>query len=142
MQVNKISHVGIAVTDLDQQKLFYRDVLGLELLGEEEVADQRVKVAVFRAGQVRIELLEPTDPGSPIARFIDKRGQGIHHIAYEVDDLDGALAEMKQREIRLIDKQPRAGAEGQRIAFAHPKATFGVLTELCQPGENRQKSEE
>lgn len=140
MQANKISHVGIAVTDLEQQKLFYGEVLGLEFLGEEEVADQRVKVAMFRAGEVRIELLEPTDPDSPIARFIDKRGQGIHHIAYEVDDLDAALDEMKQREIRLIDEQPRPGAEGQRIAFAHPKATFGVLTELCQPRAKQRKS--
>lgn len=132
MSIRKISHIGIAVKSLEQQKPFYRNVLGLQLVGEEEVEDQRVRVAMFAVGEVRIELLEPTSEESPIARYIEKRGEGIHHIAYEVSDIDESLGELKTREIRLIDEEARDGAEGARIAFLHPKATFGVLTELCQ----------
>jgi len=130
--IKRISHIGIAVADLEQQKRFYQQVLGLELLGEEEVADQQVRVAMFAVGESRIELLEPTGPESPVARFLERRGEGVHHVAYEVEQLEPALARLKEREVRLIDEEPRPGAEGQQIAFIHPKASFGVLTELCQ----------
>lgn len=128
----KINHIGIAVRSLETALPLYRDVLGMEFEGSEEVADQKVKVAFLATGESRIELLEPTSPDSPVAKFLEKNGEGIHHIAYEVDDLASALAELKQREIRLIDQGPRCGAHGTRIAFLHPKATGGVLTELCQ----------
>lgn len=132
MAIRKISHIGIAVRDLEQQKAFYRDVLGMKLLAEEEVVDQMVKVAMFEVGESRIELLEPTSAESPIAKFLDKRGEGIHHVAYEVDSVGESLAQYKAHGVRLIDAAPRAGAEGAEIAFLHPKATFGVLTEVCR----------
>lgn len=134
MGIRKISHIGIAVRSLEQQKRLYGEVLGLELIGEEEVADQKVRVAMYRAGEVRIELLEPTASDSPIAKFLEKRGEGMHHVAFEVDALVPMMAQVKQQGVQLIDEVPRPGAEGQIIAFLHPKSTFGVLTELCQPG--------
>lgn len=141
MAIRKISHLGIAVRNLEEQKGFYGTILGLELVGEEEVADQKVRVAMFRAGEVRIELLEPTASDSPIAKFLDKRGEGIHHVAFEVDELPSMLSHVKERGVRLIDETPRPGAEGQSIAFLHPKSTFGVLTELCQPGEDQHSDD-
>jgi len=128
-----INHIGVAVTSIADQMPFYRDVLGLEYEGEETVTDQRVRVAFFRCGAVRIELLEPTAPDSPIARFIEKRGQGLHHVAYGVEDLPARIAELQSRGIMMIDERPRPGAHGMGIAFIHPKSSHGVLTELCEP---------
>jgi methylmalonyl-CoA/ethylmalonyl-CoA epimerase len=132
VSIKKISHIGIATKDLDQQVAFYRDMLGLELVQIEEIEDQQVRVAMFRIGESAIELLTPTSPQSPIARFLEKRGEGIHHIAYEVEGLGQELVRLDSQGIDLIDKIPREGAHGKRIAFLHPRATFGVLTELCE----------
>ena len=132
MSIKKISHIGIAVADLERQRRFYQDVLGLEVVGEEEVPEQKVRVVMFQVGESRIELLEPTSEVSPIAKFIAKRGPGIHHIAYDVDGIDGAVHAMKKAGVRMIDEIPRSGADNHRIAFLHPKATFGVLTEFCE----------
>lgn len=133
MTTKKISHIGIAVNSLDAAIPLYRDVLGMEFEGTEVVAEQKVKVAFFVAGESRIELLEATAPDSPVAKFIEKNGEGVHHLAYEVDDLRQAIANLQQQGVRLIDSEPRRGAHGTSIAFLHPKATGGVLTELCQP---------
>jgi methylmalonyl-CoA/ethylmalonyl-CoA epimerase len=133
MTTKKISHIGIAVSSLDAAIPLYRDVLGMEFEGTEVVAEQKVKVAFFVAGESRIELLEATAPDSPVAKFIEKNGEGVHHLAYEVDDLRQAIAALQQQGVRLIDSEPRRGAHGTSIAFLHPKATGGVLTELCQP---------
>jgi methylmalonyl-CoA/ethylmalonyl-CoA epimerase len=130
--LRRISHIGIAVRDLDAQIRFYRDTLGLHLEGIEEVPDQRVRTAIFRVGEAAVELLAPTAADSPIARFLDKRGEGIHHIAYAVDDLEAALAVLAARGVELIDHAPRPGAGGKRIAFLQPRSSFGVLTELCE----------
>ncbi len=127
-----ISHVGIAVKSLDASIPFYRDVLGMEFEGTEVVAEQKVKVAFLVVGESRIELLEPTSDDSPVAKFLEKNGEGTHHIAYQVDDLAAALADLKAKGVRLIDETPRRGAHGSLIAFIHPKASGGVLTELCQ----------
>lgn len=132
MTISKISHIGIAVRDLDEQIAFYRDKLGLELVGIESIEDQKVKVAIFRVGESNIELLTPTSPQSPVAKFLDKRGEGIHHLAYQVEGLEGLLAALENKGVDLIDKKPRQGAHGARIAFLHPRSTFGVLTELCE----------
>lgn len=133
MTVEAINHIGIAVKSIEEQIPFYRDVLGIPLEAVEVVPDQKVKVAFFKVGEVRVELLEPADPSSPIARFIEKRGQGIHHLAFGVSDLPGRIAELKRAGIAMIDDTPRQGAHGMSIAFLHPKSTFGVLTELCEP---------
>ncbi|MBK8481951.1 MAG: methylmalonyl-CoA epimerase [Proteobacteria bacterium] len=132
MTVRKVSHIGIAVERLAAQVPFYRDELGLPLIAEEEVADQGVRVAIFQAGDTRIELLEPTRPDSPIARFLERRGPGLHHLAYQVDEVGSVLQRLQEHGCRLIDEAPRAGAHGARIAFVHPKSTGGVLTELCE----------
>ena len=132
-----INHIGIAVASLDDHVPYYRDTLGAEFEGIEEVADQRVKVAFFKVGppgaEVRLELLEPTSADSPIAAFIEKKGQGLHHVAYTVDDIEQRLTDLKAAGTRLIDEAPRDGAHNTRIAFLHPKASASVLTELCQP---------
>lgn len=133
--IRHINHIGIAVLSLAEQIPFYRDILRLEFLGEEEVAEQKVRVAMFRCGEVKIELLEPTDPESPIAKFLDKKGTGIHHIAYETEDLDQALDAAKAAGVRLIDEEPREGAHDTRIAFVHPASSGKILTELCQHGQ-------
>ena len=133
---NKINHIGIAVKSLDAAIPFYRDQLGMRFEGTEEVAEQKVRVAFLQVGESRIELLEPTSPDSPVAKFLEKNGEGIHHMAYEVEDITAALARMKEQGVRLIDESPRNGAHGSLIAFLHPKATGGVLTEICQPGEH------
>lgn len=130
----KLSHIGIAVHSLEASLPFYRDVLGMEFEGTEVVAEQKVKVAFLVIGESRIELLEPTESDSPVAKFLAKNGEGTHHLAYEVDDLVATLAAMKARGVRLIDEVPRTGAHNTRIAFVHPKASGGVLTELCQAG--------
>lgn len=128
----KINHIGIAVRNLEASLPFYRDILGMNFEGTEEVAEQKVRVAFLQVGESRIELLEPTAPDSPVARFLEKNGEGIHHLAYEVEDIDVALADLKQKGVRLIDELPRLGAHGAKIAFVHPRASGGVLTELCQ----------
>lgn len=130
--ITKIAHLGIAVKDLEAAKSFYQDILGLECVGEEIVPSQKVKTAFIPVGEVSIELLESTDPEGPIAKAIEKRGEGVHHVAYEVADIEAALAAMKAKGVRLIDEQPREGAHGAKIAFIHPKASMGVLVELCE----------
>jgi methylmalonyl-CoA/ethylmalonyl-CoA epimerase len=132
----KINHIGIAVKNLEASMPLYRDVLGMTFEGTEEVTDQRVRVAFFAVGESRIELLEPTTPDSPVARFLEKNGEGVHHVAYQVDDVAVALDGLRAAGVRLIDEQPRRGAHGTQIAFLHPKATGGVLTELCQAAEH------
>ena len=130
----KINHIGIAVKSLENSIPFYRDQLGMTFEGTEEVTEQKVKVAFLQVGESRIELLEPTSADSPVAKFLEKNGEGIHHMAYEVTDIEAALAELKEKGVRLIDEKPRHGAHGSLIAFLHPKATGGVLTEICQCG--------
>jgi methylmalonyl-CoA epimerase len=127
-----LDHIGIAVGDLGQALAFYRDALGLEVEPPEEVPSQGVRVHFVPVGEATIELIEPTSPDSPIARFIDTRGPGVHHVTLRVDDLCDVLARLRERGIRLIDQQPRAGAEGALIAFVHPASTHGVLVELKQ----------
>ncbi len=130
--LTKINHIGIAVKSLDETVPFYRDSLGMALAGIEEVAEQKVRVAMLRVGESLIELLEPTSEDSPVAKFIEKNGAGIHHIAYEVADIEAAIAKLCAEGARMIDEKPRNGAHGTRIAFVHPKSSHGVLTELCQ----------
>ena len=130
--LTKINHIGIAVTSLDASVPFYRDNLGMAFSGIEEVAEQKVRVAMLCIGESKIELLEPTSEDSPVAKFIEKNGQGIHHIAYEVDDIESAIAALRADGVRMIDEKPRLGAHGTQIAFIHPKSSNGVLTELCQ----------
>lgn len=130
--IGPIDHIGIAVESLEAALPFYRDVLGLPLAEIEEVADQRVKTAVFPTGEGRVELLEPTHPESPIAKFLAKRGPGIHHVAIRVADIEAKLAELEAKGVQLIDREPRIGAGGHLIAFIHPKSTGGVLLELTQ----------
>lgn len=132
MNLSHIEHIGIAVKSLEDSIPYWENVLGLKCYAIEEVTDQRVKTAFFMVGQTKIELLESTDPEGPVGKFIEKKGEGIHHIAFAVKDLESALAETEQKGVQLIDKQPRKGAEGLHIAFLHPKSTFGVLTELCE----------
>ena len=130
--IKKIDHIGIAVFDLEQQIKFYTNIMGLTCSKIEEVIAQKVKVAMFPIGDVKIELLQPTSKDSPIAKFIDKKGEGIHHIAYLVDDLKTDLKTIEEKEIQLIDHEPRMGAGDSKIAFLHPKSTFGVLIEMCE----------
>jgi methylmalonyl-CoA epimerase len=127
-----LDHIGIAVQDVDKALAFYRDALGLEVEAPEEVVSQHVRARFIPTGQASLELLEATSPGSPIAKFVDKRGPGIHHITLRVDDIRGALAHLKARGVRLVDDEPRAGAEGALVAFVHPTAAHGVLVELKQ----------
>ncbi len=132
MQLSHIEHIGIAVKDLESSIRYYEDVLGLTCYAIEEVKDQKVKTAFFKLGQTKIELLESTDPEGPIGKFIEKRGQGVHHLAFAVNHIEGALKELDEKGVALIDKSPRKGAEGLDIAFLHPKSTHGVLMELCE----------
>ncbi len=127
-----VDHLGMAVASLEEASRLYRDVLGFAGGGTEEVPDQKVRVACYQAGSVRIELLEPTAGDSPIAKFLEKKGPGLHHVAYRVADLPATLASLRSAGVRLIDDVPRIGAHGMQIAFAHPKSTGGVLTEFCQ----------
>ena len=130
--IKKIDHIGIAVKNLDSQIKYYNDLLGLKCSRIEDIPDQKVRVAFFPVGEVNIELLQPLSPDSPVAKFIAKKGEGIHHIAYRISDLEGQLTRLEEKEIQLIDKEPRTGADGSKVAFLHPKSTFGVLTELCE----------
>ena len=131
-----LDHIGIAVADLSQALAFYRDALGLEVDPPEEVPSQGVRAHFMPVGEATIELLEPTAPDSPVATFIEKRGPGVHHVTLRVDDLRAVLDRLKERGIRLIDEQPRPGAEGALIAFVHPASTHGVLVELKQRAED------
>lgn len=132
MNISHIEHIGIAVKNIDEAINYYENVLGLKCYSVEEVADQKVRTAFFILGQTKIELLESTAPDGPIGKFIEKKGEGIHHIAFAVDGLQNSLDEAKSKNVILIDKEPRKGAEGLNIAFLHPKSTHGVLTELCE----------
>jgi methylmalonyl-CoA/ethylmalonyl-CoA epimerase len=132
--LTKINHIGIAVKSLEETLPFYRDNLGMPFAGIEEVAEQKVRVAMLGIGESKIELLEPTSDDSPIAKFLEKNGPGIHHLAYEVEDIEAAIARLKAEGARMIDETPRCGAHNTRIAFVHPKSSQGVLTELCQCG--------
>lgn len=132
MKPTHIEHLGIAVKNLEESIRYYEEVLGLTCYAIEEVADQKVKTAFFRVGDTKIELLESTAPDGPIGKFIEKRGEGIHHIAFAVSNIEEALADVKANGVQLIDEKPRQGAEGLHIAFLHPKSTYGVLTELCE----------
>ncbi len=130
--IKKIAHIGIAVNNLDEALPFYRDVLKMHVEAIEVVDSEKVKVAFLKVGETHLELLEPIDDSSPIQGFIDKRGEGIHHIALEVDDIDERLADMRENGIRLINEEPKDGAGNAKIAFLHPKSTNGVLYELCE----------
>ena len=132
MTPSHIEHIGIAVKNLDEAIPFYENVFGLKCYNIEEVADQKVKTAFFKVGDTKIELLESTDPEGPIGKFIEKRGEGIHHIAFAVENINEKLSKVEEQGVRLIDKTSRKGAEGLDIGFLHPKSTFGVLTELCE----------
>lgn len=132
MQLNYIEHIGIAVKDLDAAIKFYEESFGLTCYSIEEVPEQKVKTAFFKIGQTKIELLQSTSPDGPVGKFIEKKGEGIHHLAFAVDNIEAQLADASTKSIQLIDAVPRKGAEGLDIAFLHPKSTFGVLTELCE----------
>ncbi len=131
MKPTHIEHIGIAVSNLEESIAYYENVLGLECYAIEEVKDQKVKTAFFQVGDTKIELLESTDSDGPIGKFVEKKGPGMHHIAFAVDNADNALKDIEAKGIRLIDKQSRQGAEGLKIGFLHPKSTGGVLTEIC-----------
>ena len=132
MKILKIDHLGIAVKSIDGGKNFWTDALGLRLEGTETVAEQKVTTAFLPVGESEVELLESTAPDGPIAKYLEKKGEGIQHIAFRVENIDAALAELKAKGIQLIDEKPRHGAGGARIAFIHPKAASGVLVELCE----------
>ena len=133
MKISRIEHLGIAVQNIAEVLPYYTDVLGLEFYKEEVVEDHKVKTAFLKVGEVKIELLEPTCPESTIQKFLDNGGRGIHHVAFKVEDgVTEALAQCEANGIRLIDKAPRSGADGLKIAFLHPKSTCGILTELCE----------
>jgi methylmalonyl-CoA/ethylmalonyl-CoA epimerase len=135
MEITHIEHLGIAVKSIEEALPYYEQVLGLKCYNIEEVADQKVKTAFFMVGQTKIELLEPTSEESAVAKFIEKKGEGIHHIAFAVPSVAEALAEVEAKGVKLIDKAPRGGAEGLNIAFLHPKSTCSVLTGLCEHPE-------
>ncbi|MDY7020306.1 MAG: methylmalonyl-CoA epimerase [Cyanobacteriota bacterium] len=132
MKILKIDHLGLAVQSIDEGKKFWTDVLGLNFAGTETVEEQKVTTAFLPVGESEVELLESTSPDGPIAKYLEKRGEGLQHIAFRVENIDEALAELKEKGIRLIDEEPRKGAGGAKIAFLHPKATSGVLVELCE----------
>jgi len=132
MNVLKIDHFGVAVNSIDETKGFWADVLGLKFEGLEIVAEQKVTTAFFPVGDSEVELLESTAPDGPIARYLEKKGEGIQHIAFRVENVEKALEELKEKGIKLIDEKPRKGAGGAKIAFLHPRSTHGVLVELCE----------
>ena len=131
MYMSHIDHIGFAVKSIEESRKYYENVLGLDCYKIEEVPDQKVKTAFFKIGDTKIELLEPTDPESPIAKFIEKKGPGFHHIAYFVDNVNEALMIADARGVQLIDEKSRKGADGMDIGFVHPKSTEGILTEFC-----------
>jgi methylmalonyl-CoA/ethylmalonyl-CoA epimerase len=135
MKVLKVDHIGIAVKSIDTAKVLYGDLLGLTHAGSETVAEQKVTTAFFPVGDTEVELLESTSPEGPIAKYLEKKGEGVQHIAFRVENIEEALSELKAKGIQLIDEQPRRGAGGAKIAFLHPKSTFGVLVELSEREE-------
>jgi len=132
MKITHIEHIGIAVKSLEESIAYYEGILGLKCYAVEEVKEQRVKTAFFMVGQTKLELLESTDPEGPVGKFLEKKGEGVHHLAFATSNLEDALTEMDEKGVALIDKKSRKGAEGLDIAFLHPKSTHGVLTELCE----------
>lgn len=130
MEINKIDHIGIAVKSIQEASKFYSNILDLKISEPIEVLSQKVRVAFIEIGGVKLELIEPLGEDSPVAKFIQKRGEGLHHICFEVDDIEDALKKVKENEVRLVDCVPRVGATGKRIAFLHPESAFGVLIEL------------
>ena len=136
MNISHIEHIGIAVKNLEESISFYENTLGLSCYGIEEVKEQKVRTAFFMVGQTKIELLESTDPEDPIGKFIEKKGEGMHHIAFSTIDLEKNLETLFEKGVQLIDKTPKKGAEGLDIAFLHPKSTKGVLIELCENKKN------
>jgi len=135
MKVLRVDHIGVAVNNIAEASKLYEDLLGLTNAGSETVQEQKVTTAFFPVGDTEVELLESTAPDGPIAKYLEKRGEGVHHIAFRVDNIEEALAELKAKGVKLIDEKPRKGAGGARIAFLHPKSTYGVLVELCQRDE-------
>ena len=132
MKILKIDHLGIAVNGIDEGKTFWSDIMGLDFAGSETVTEQKVTTGFFPVGDSEVELLESTAPDGPIAKYLEKKGPGIQHVAFRVENIEEALAELKAKGVRLIDEKPRIGAGGAKIAFLHPKATYGVLVELCE----------
>ena len=132
MKIIKINHLGIAVNSIEESKNFWEGILGLSFEGSETVEEQKVTTAFFPVGESEVELLESTAPDGPVAKYIEKKGEGIQHVAFQVENIEAALAELKEKGIRLIDEKPRKGAGGAKIAFLHPKSTNGVLVELCE----------
>lgn len=128
----KIDHIGLAVNNLEKALHLYRDQIGLEFTGIEEVSEQKVRVAFLPVGESKVELLESTDPSGPVGKFIAKKGEGVHHLSFRVSDIEGKLKQLKEQGVELIDQEPRIGAGGAKIAFLHPRSTGGVLVELCQ----------
>ncbi len=133
--VKALNHVGIAVRSIEQQRPFYERDLGAQFECIEDVPSQKVRVAFLKVNDVRLELLEPTDPSSTVQAFLDKRGEGLHHLAFTVDDISARIAELKSAGLRMIDDAPRPGSHHMQIAFLHPKSSFGVLVELCEPAK-------
>jgi methylmalonyl-CoA/ethylmalonyl-CoA epimerase len=136
MKILKIEHIGIAVNSMDEGKKFWNEILGLDFAGAETVTAQKVTTGFFPVGESEVELLESTSPDGPVAKYIEKKGPGMQHIAFLVEDVEAALAELKEKGVALINQEPRIGAGGKKIAFLHPKATGGVLVELCQGGSH------
>ena len=132
MKILKIDHLGIAVNSIDEGKAFWSDILGLDFAGSETVTEQKVTTGFFPVGASEVELLESAAPDGPIAKYLEKKGPGIQHVAFRVENIEDALAELKDKGVKLIDQKPRIGAGGAKIAFLHPKATGGVLVELCE----------
>ncbi len=132
MKILKVDHLGIAVNSIDDGKTFWSDILGLDFAGSETVTEQKVTTGFFPVGESEVELLESTAPDGPIAKYLEKKGPGIQHVAFRVENIEDALAELKDKGVKLIDQKPRIGAGGAKIAFLHPKATGGVLVELCE----------
>lgn len=137
----KIDHLGIAVSSIEDALAFYRDALGLVVTGRETVAEQGVNVAMLPVGESRVELLEPTGPDTPVGKFLERRGPGLHHVCYGVPDIEAALSVLRARGVRLIDEQPRIGAGGHLVAFVHPSASGGVLVELVEQSHTTESSE-
>jgi methylmalonyl-CoA/ethylmalonyl-CoA epimerase len=135
MKILKVDHIGVAVKSIDATKKLYGELLGLSHAGSETVAEQKVTTAFFPVGDTEVELLESTSPDGPIAKYLEKKGEGIQHIAFRVENIEESLAELKAKGVQLIDEKPRSGAGGAKIAFLHPKSTFGVLIELCEREE-------
>jgi methylmalonyl-CoA epimerase len=138
LKVKKVEHLGIAVPNLEEAARFYQQALGLPLEGVENIEGQKVRVGFFPVGESRIELVEPAAPDSPISKFLEKKGAGLHHICLEVEDLNAALEELKAKGVRLIDSEPRPGAHGYNIAFVHPQSASGVLLELTEKQKSSQ----